>query len=62
MLQENFMTSMIKADGNLLAFFDRPIGAVLGVITILIWCTDENQPARRRRHAVRDRHTGGAAG
>ena len=25
MLEENFVTSMIKADGNLLAFFSRPI-------------------------------------
>ncbi len=24
MLEENFVTTMIKADGNLLAFFDRP--------------------------------------
>jgi len=31
------MTSMMKADGNLLGFFERPIAAVLGVITLLIW-------------------------
>ena len=31
------MTSMIKADDNLLAFFERPIAAVLGAVTILIW-------------------------
>jgi TctA family transporter len=37
MLEDNFMSSMIKADGNLLGFFDRPIAAVLGVATILIW-------------------------
>lgn len=37
MLEQNFVTSMIKADGNLLAFFDRPIAAGLGVATILIW-------------------------
>jgi putative tricarboxylic transport membrane protein len=37
MLEHNFMTSMIKADGNLLAFFYRPIAATLGVLTILLW-------------------------
>ncbi len=39
MIERNFMQSMIKADGNLLAFFDRPIAATLGVITITIWVT-----------------------
>ncbi len=48
LLQETFMTSMIKADGNLLAFFDRPIGAVLGVITILIWLSPLLMGLRRR--------------
>ena len=27
MLEDNFVTSMIKADGNVLAFFSRPIAA-----------------------------------
>ena len=30
MLEENFVTSMIKSDGNLLAFFDRPVAADAG--------------------------------
>ncbi len=37
MIEQNFITSMIKADGDLLAFFERPIAAVLGVVTILVW-------------------------
>jgi TctA family transporter len=37
LVEENFMTSMIKSDGNLLGFFERPIAAVLGAITLLIW-------------------------
>ncbi len=37
MIERNFMQSMMKVDGNLLAFFDRPIAATLGVITIGIW-------------------------
>ena len=47
MLEENFITSMIKSDGNLLAFFSRPIAAGLGALTlvILLW------PLLRRRRA-----------
>jgi TctA family transporter len=37
MLEHNFITSMIKADGSVAAFFERPIAAGLGVFTILIW-------------------------
>ncbi len=37
MLEQHFVTSMIKAGGNPLAFFDRPIAAFLGVATILLW-------------------------
>lgn len=37
MLEQNFITSMIKADGNILAFFERPIAAGLGIFTILVW-------------------------
>jgi putative tricarboxylic transport membrane protein len=39
MLEQNFMTSMIKADGSPLFFFERPIAASLGVVTLLIWGT-----------------------
>lgn len=37
MLEENFITSMIKADGNVMAFFERPLAAALGVLTLLAW-------------------------
>jgi putative tricarboxylic transport membrane protein len=37
MLEENFITSMIKSNGNLGAFFSRPIAAGLAVVTILVW-------------------------
>jgi TctA family transporter len=37
MLEQNFMTSMIKADGSLLGFFARPIAATLGAMTIAVW-------------------------
>jgi TctA family transporter len=37
MLEENFITSMIKSDGNLAAFVGRPIAAGLAFLTFLIW-------------------------
>ncbi|MFM2422407.1 MAG: hypothetical protein RL291_937, partial [Pseudomonadota bacterium] len=37
MFEQNFMTSMIKADGSLMGFFSRPIAAVLGIMTLAIW-------------------------
>ena len=37
MFEQNFMTSMIKSDGSLLGFFERPIAAALGVLTLAIW-------------------------
>ena len=37
MLEEMFLSSMIKSDGNFLEFFSRPIAASLGVLTIAVW-------------------------
>ncbi len=37
MIEQNFITSMIKANGRLLAFFERPIAAALGLVTLLVW-------------------------
>ena len=37
MLEENFITSMIKADGRLAGFFARPVAATLGVLTLAAW-------------------------
>ena len=48
MLEENFITSMIKSDGRLLAFFDRPIAATLGIVTILVWLSPLMLRAWRR--------------
>ncbi len=49
MLEENFITSMIKSDGNLLAFFERPIAATLAVVTILVWTSPAIVALVRRR-------------
>ena len=37
MIEANFLTSMMKADGQLVGFFARPVAAVLGVANLLVW-------------------------
>jgi TctA family transporter len=37
MLEQNFVTSMIKSDGDLRAFFERPVAATLGILTLVVW-------------------------
>jgi len=39
MVEQNFVTSLIKSDGSLLPFFERPVSAVLAAMTIacLVW-------------------------
>ena len=37
LLEQSFLTSLIKADGSLLVFFTRPIAGVLGAATLLVW-------------------------
>jgi putative tricarboxylic transport membrane protein len=49
MLEEHFFSSLVKADGNFLAFFERPIAGALGLLTLLVWTL----PLWRRRAAAR---------
>jgi putative tricarboxylic transport membrane protein len=39
MVEQNFVTSIIKSDGSILPFFERPVAAVLAAMTIiaLLW-------------------------
>ncbi|MGD9509991.1 MAG: tripartite tricarboxylate transporter permease, partial [Geminicoccaceae bacterium] len=37
MVEANFMTSMIKANGHVTAFFDRPVAGVLGATNLIVW-------------------------
>lgn len=37
MLEENFISSMIKSGGSLVGFFERPVAAALGVLTLGAW-------------------------
>ncbi len=48
-LEQNFLTSMIKSGGNPIDFISRPIAGVLAVITITIWVLPAFAWLRRRR-------------
>jgi TctA family transporter len=48
MLEEHFFSSLVKADGNFLVFFERPIAGALGVLTLLIWLWPLARRLRRR--------------
>ena len=48
MLEDNFLTSMIKSDGSIVGFFERPIAGCLGVVTILVWLIPLYLRFRRR--------------
>ena len=37
MLEEHFFSSLVKADGSFIAFFQRPIAGTLGAVTLMIW-------------------------
>jgi putative tricarboxylic transport membrane protein len=52
MLEDNFMSSMIKSNGDLLAFFSRPIAAVLGALFILLWLLPLVGALRRRSRGI----------
>ncbi|MFK7878193.1 tripartite tricarboxylate transporter permease [Roseobacter sp.] len=36
-IEKNFLITMLKTQGDVLGFFDRPVAAVLGVITLALW-------------------------
>jgi len=49
MLEQNLVSSMIKARGNPVAFFERPVAAGLGMLTILVWLSPVFVGLIRRR-------------
>jgi TctA family transporter len=38
MLEEHFIRAMIRADGNFMAFFERPIAGGLGIVALVVAC------------------------
>ena len=53
MLEQSFVTSMLKAEGHVFAFFERPIAGTLGVATLLIWSSPLLLGLLRRRPTAR---------
>ena len=53
MLEENFITSMIKSDGSWLAFVERPIAAGLALFTLVVWVGSGTMAWRRQRQRTR---------
>ncbi len=53
MVEDNFITSMIKSDGSFLTFFERPIAAVLGITTLLIWFVPMGLQLYRRKKTAK---------
>lgn len=52
MVEDNFLTSMIKSDGRIVDFFERPIAGTLGVVTLLVWSIPLVIAIRRRLKAA----------
>jgi TctA family transporter len=62
MVEQAFVTSMIKADGALIGFFERPIAAGLGIMTILVWISPLLTMAYRRMVPATAGNSAGGAG
>ena len=54
LLERTFLTSMVKANGDPLMFFSRPIAMVLGVITLSIWMLQIWVSWKKRNSTVSD--------
>jgi TctA family transporter len=55
LLEDSFMVSMIKSEWDLTFFFHRPVSAILGVVTIILWLSPLitiYRNRRRRRRSV----------
>jgi TctA family transporter len=61
MIEANFMTSMMKSNGDLTAFFERPIAAVLGVVTFVAWAWIIANMFRQRPGPVAEQQAGDVA-
>ena len=47
MLEEHFIRAMIRADGQFLAFFERPIAGALGILVFTVICVPLVKPLVR---------------
>ena len=53
LLEQSFMISLIKSDGDLMLFYSRPVSAVLGVVTLFVWALPLAPLLRRLLRASR---------
>ncbi|MGN7295362.1 tripartite tricarboxylate transporter permease [Rhizobium sp. SAFR-030] len=56
-VEQNFMSSIIKANGNYINFFNRPISGTLGVITLIVWTYPLAAAFMKWRSAPSDKET-----
>jgi len=61
LVEQNFLTSLIISDGDLLGFFERPIAAGLGLFTIALWVVPLGAKAVRWFRSRRDDKTDATA-
>lgn len=51
LLEQNFLSSMMKSNGNWLSFVDRPIAGGLALLTLLVWTSPLIGKVLRRRRS-----------
>lgn len=57
-VERNLVQSLISTQGNLLGFFERPVSAVLGIVTMTIWGWSLLRWARKRMLASQVQQVG----
>jgi len=48
LLEQSFMISLIKSDGNLALFVSRPVSLILGILTVIVWLSPLLRHLRQR--------------
>lgn len=51
LFERTFMSSMLRTNGDLLGFFERPLSATFGVLTLLVWALTIGRALLARRNA-----------
>ncbi|MCX7839635.1 MAG: tripartite tricarboxylate transporter permease [Anaerolineae bacterium] len=56
LLEQNFMISLIKSEGNLALFFSRPVSMILGTLTLIVWVSPLLPKLRQRLTTLNTNH------
>lgn len=56
LLEQSFMISLIKSEGNLMLFFSRPVSLILGVLTLIVWGSPLLSKLRQRLATLNTEH------